>query len=50
MTFVGMKVGDVILKLKSLVHHEPSKNMGLFENESLTAHCQNIKIIFNLEF
>jgi len=28
MTLVGMKLGDVIFILKSIVHHESSKGMG----------------------
>jgi len=32
-----------------IVHHEFSKGMGQFEDESLTSHCQNAGIVFNVE-
>jgi len=32
-----------------IIHHESSKGMGQFEDESLTAHCQNTGIVLNVE-
>jgi len=36
--------------MKFIVHHESSKAMGQFEDESLTTHSQNLGIVFELEF
>jgi len=36
--------------MKSIVHHEFSKDMGQFEDESLTSHCQNAGIVLETEF
>jgi len=42
--------GEVVFIMKSIVHHEFSKGMGQFEDESLTFHCQNTEIVLKLEF
>jgi len=39
--------GEIVLIRKFIVHHESSKGMGEFEDESLTTHCQNAEIVFN---
>jgi len=36
--------------IKSVVFQAPSKDMGYFEDESLTTHCQNVGIVFKVEF
>jgi len=41
--------GEVVFIMKSIFHHESSKGMGQFEDESLIAHCQNARIVFNVE-
>jgi len=41
---------EVIFIIKSIVRCESSKGMGQFEDESLTVHCQNIGIMFKVEF
>jgi len=44
-----MKGREVVFITKSIVCHESSKDMGQFEFESLTAHCQNTEYVFNVE-
>jgi len=46
----GEKLGWIVsFMIKFIVHHESSKGMGKFE-ECLTAHCQNLGIVFEVEF
>jgi len=35
--------------MKSIVHHESSKGMGQFEDESLATHCQDKGIVLIVE-
>jgi len=35
--------GEVVSIMKLIFHHESSKCMGQFEDESLTIHCQNAR-------
>jgi len=42
--------GEVVFIMKSIICHESSKGMGQFEDESLTAHCQDKGIVFNVKF
>jgi len=44
------KGGEIVFIKEIIIHHESSKGMGQFEDESLTTHCQNIGIVFNVEF
>jgi len=41
--------GEVVFRMKFIFHHESSKSMGQFEDESLSVHCQNARIVFNVE-
>jgi len=41
--------GEVVLIMKFIGHHESSKGMEQFEDVSLTTHCQNVGIVFNVE-
>jgi len=48
---VRMKDGEVVFIMKSIVCHEPSKDiMGWFEDENLTVHCPKVIIVFKVEF
>jgi len=41
--------GGVIFIMESIVYHESSRGMGQFQDEILSAHCQNEGIVFNVE-
>jgi len=41
--------GEVVFRMKSIVYRESSKGMGQSEAKSLIAHCQNARIVFNVE-
>jgi len=44
-----MKDGEVVFIMKPIVCQEPLKDMGYFEDESLTAHCQKVVIVFKIK-
>jgi len=44
------KQRGVTFIMKSIFHHDFSKDMGQFEaDESLTSHCQIARIVFNVQ-
>jgi len=43
---VGREVAFIV---KTIVHHEFSKDIGQLVDESLTSHCQNTGIVLKLE-
>jgi len=41
---------EIVFIMKSIVHYESSKEMGQFEDESLTTHCQKLEMYSMLNF